>query len=298
MSDRIRASAHPTWTPVFDIGNLIHRVLSQAPTLILEDKTWNDTFNQELKQLQSCSPDMIQRAVAAIDIGWTNVKTSIDEGLVITTEVPMERTLPSGITITGTADRIDESKKLLRIIDYKSGYLVPTKQDMLGDMQLLTYAFLCQDRASLSQTIEVCLFSLGRGIIQALEVPTEIEAIIEDIIDTRAQMMLNDTEHKPNPSSLCGYCDYRYQCKFWDELSTELDIPETIDEKVKLLEKIMSLNKGLDAISDGLRDSILNYMKEEDISEISINGRDCRIIQSVAQKGDKVTISRPYIKIN
>lgn len=313
MPDRIRASAlasycqcplkiklqqeYPVWNPNFDLGNLIHRVLAEAPVLILEDKDWRELMYNEIKSLQSCSPEMIDRANAAIQIGWADVKKNIDEGYVITTEVPLERQLPSGITITGTADRIDESRKTLRIIDYKSGFMVPTKQDMLGDMQLLTYAFLCQDRASISQSIEVGLFSLGRGVLQCIEVNPNIEAIIEDIIDVKAQEMLNDDYLKPNPSSLCGYCDYKYKCNFWAELSEHLEIPESIEEKVSMLEKVMSLNKGLSGVGDTLRKEILQYMKENEMTEIHIAGNDCRIVQSVTNKDGKFSASKPYIRI-
>ena len=283
----------------FDVGTLVHKILSEAPALIIEEKEEKirERLIEEMAAPAQCNAAIISKCMELVKNGVDNIKQALHDGYVSEVEVPMRRTLPSGIEVSGIADRIDQTKKSFRIIDYKSGFAVPTKTDMLGDLQLLTYSYLSQEMATANQTVEICLFSLGRNVVQSIELPVEVEMVIEDILDIRAQQMAADTIYKPQPSSFCKFCDYCMKCRFWEEYKTKLEIPADINEAVTQLESVVSYQDGLDGIVSQLKEHIVEYMVANEIDSIDIGGKDKRIIQTCRVTDGKASMSKPYIRV-
>ena len=284
------------WNQFFPIGTLVHDILADAPTYIEKGEEWESFFAKKIKDLEYVSPELVIRAKDAISNGFKNVSSALADGFEIQTEVPMERTLPCGIQITGKADRIDQSKKLFRIIDYKIGFVVPTKTELLGNFQLLVYSYLAQSMAKLNQEVEIGIYSLGRNILSSVVIPVDVECMIEEILNERAIKMQKDTTFRPNPSSLCGYCDYKYDCMAYKTMIEYAKIPKGLDEKIEFYDQLTSYKSGLDAVIKSVKEDIAADMVEQGLTEIEIGGKEKKLIQNVYMKGNDLVITRPYIK--
>jgi CRISPR/Cas system-associated exonuclease Cas4 (RecB family) len=285
---------------MFDFGTCVHKVLSLVPNILLsDDENSIDQLiiDEIVAKMNYCDVTLLQRAKSCIDVGVTNIKQALIDGFTIETEVPLKRTLPNGVLVTGTADRIDSNKKMFRIIDYKSGYRAPTRDDMLGDMQLLTYAYLSQDRASMAQAVSIGLFSLGRDFLQELEIPVDIECIIEDVLNARADRMLSDKVWRANPSKQCGYCDFFNKCEFWKTYKDWTTIPDSLDEQVRLLEEVIDYSSGLKEIGDTLKELIVANMEQQGLETITIGGKERNLSQNISNRGGKIVVTKPFIRI-
>jgi len=286
-----------------DIGTSTHKILELAPEIISSGGNFDELINNEIGQWKNCSPEMIDRFIKTVNVGIKNIEKTLSDGFEIKTETQLERKLPSGILITGKVDRIDTSNTIFRIVDYKTGSFVPTQQDMLGNFQLLVYLFLGQQLATMNQKIHIALFSLSRDFMQVVEIPFEIESIIEEVLDCRANKMLEDEKNDTfvaTPSSACRYCEYQYRCGFWSSYKNEYQIPEDINEKIRLLESIMSYRKGLDGVFQQLKQEIEDYMVANEIESLEVAGKERHLIFNVKrnESGEPISISRPYIRVS
>lgn len=281
----------------FSVGNAVHATLCVAPQCINEGRDWVPFFKEQIAKMDSCTPDMVEKALSTVKVGIKSIEQALCEGFEIRTEVEFEKELPSGIVITGHVDRIDTNKKLFRVIDYKIGSFVPTKQDMFGDMQLLVYSFLVQDEATLNQNIEIGLFSLGRDFMQTVEIPIDIEMIIEELLDERAKLMVADTEYAANPSSMCAYCDFKNKCAFWEQWAIDTGNNISFEEKVEKLETLSKMKTAISGVMDQLKDEVVAHMIENRIEEVSINGKSKGFIQTARNNNGKISVSKPYIKV-
>lgn len=285
---------------MFDFGTCVHKVLSLVPNILLtgnENEIEQLIIDEIVAKMNYCDVNLLQRAGDCVRVGVENIKQTLIDGFTIETEVPLKRVLPNGVLVTGTADRIDYNKKTFRIIDYKSGYRAPTREDMLGDMQLLTYAYLSQDRASMAQAVSIGLFSLGRNFLQELEIPVDIECIIEDVLNVRANKMLSDTVWRANPSKQCGYCDFFNKCKFWESYKDWTTIPDSLEEQVSLLEEVIDYSAGLKEIGDTLKELIVANMEQQGLDTIVINGKEKNLSQNISNRGGKIVVTKPFIRI-
>ncbi len=284
----------------FDVGTAVHDTLQIVPQYLLEGKDWQPVLIEKIGKMEKCSHSMIEKCLKTIEPGVRSIEQALLEGFTIKTEVELQRQLPCGIVITGKTDRIDSTAKLFRIIDYKTGSYVPTQQDMLGDLQLLIYSFLTQEMVSLNQKIEIGLFSLGRDVMQVVGIPINIEMVIEDVLDKRAILMARDEEtgdFRPNPSTLCEYCECKYKCKFWEKYQHDYSVPADVYEKIHLLEMLLSYSKGLEGVVSQLKNEIVSYMVADNIESLEINGKERYFTQRIAYKENNVSVSKPYIKV-
>lgn len=282
----------------FEVGTAVHKVLSLVPEMFLQgDESWDELLVKELKQFSWCSLEIIEKMTTTLKVGVENIIKTIEEGYQIQTEIPLKRALPSGIIIQGTADRIDTNSNTFRIVDYKTGAWVPSKQDMMGDFQLLIYSFLTQDLASVRQRVEISLFSLGRGVAQTVTIPMEVEAIIESIIEERALVMSQDNEFCPNPSSMCGYCEFSSLCAFWRKFKNNFELTEDTDELARTLGELIQYKNGVDGVISQFKEQLERNLIKNNLTEVEINSKITKLSQTVSNRNGEISVSKPFIRL-
>lgn len=213
-------------------GNAVHRALREwfeadtrdrTPTLAerLVIESWSsDGFRDDDQSRQ-----WRDRAVEIVTAYFADVPANLEP-------VATERTLAfkeEGFVVEGRIDRLDgdvhdPSGNAVIVIDYKTGTLIPSEDDVRGSSALAMYAIMV-NRALGRPCTEVALHHIPSGEVITWEHTSEslarqverMGAIAADI--RRAEDTWESIEHDqdaldgifpPRPGPLCGFCD------FWD----------------------------------------------------------------------------------
>jgi putative RecB family exonuclease len=164
-----------------------------------------------------------ERAIYQRALGWleTYVVTldPADEPLGVERVVA---TKTSVLALNGRADRIDADGDEAVIVDYKTGRAGLDADDARGSQALALYAFAAS-RVFRRPCRRVELHHLPTGTIASHEhTPESLERQVRRAEETAADIMAAekavaagadpDVEFPVNPSSLCGWCDFRKVC--------------------------------------------------------------------------------------
>jgi putative RecB family exonuclease len=131
-------------------------------------------------------------------------------------------TKTSILALNGRADRIDAAGDEAVIVDYKTGRSGLDADDARGSQALALYAFAAS-KVFRRPCRRVELHHLPTGTVAAHEhTPESLERHVRRAEETAADIMAAekavaggadpDVEFPVNPSSLCGWCDFRKVC--------------------------------------------------------------------------------------
>jgi len=216
----------------FSYGNAVHRALREWFEIDARDRTpalaeklvidsWSSDGFRDDDQSRQWRDHAVEMVTAYLDDLPSNLEP-----------VATERTLAfkeDGFVVEGRIDRLDDdlhdpSSNALIVIDYKTGKLVPSEDDVRGSSALAMYAVMVS-RALGRPCTEVALHHIPSGeVITWKHTPESLArqvermgAIATDI--RRAEDTWESVEHDeetfdeifpPKPGPLCGFCN------FWD----------------------------------------------------------------------------------
>lgn len=155
-----------------------------------------------------------QEALRAIE--WF-VKSDRGVSIPDLTEVNFAFQLPTKDKITGRIDRIDRnSDGSLTIVDYKTGSYVPTKKEVLANVQLAVYALALEEKKEKIKDLGLVFPMVQKEIFLTRE-ELDLEAFKQKISDSVQEVkeveVSNDYQAKPTKLN-CDWCDYNKICPF------------------------------------------------------------------------------------
>ncbi len=177
--------------------------------------------------------------------------------------IPLDR--KGDVIVSGVIDRIDRvSEDTVRIVDYKTGFLPKTQDEIDKDEQLTIYNLAVNHLYPEWENVRLSLLFLRHGMFETTRSHDEIEAVRHLFINTFYQIKLNDNP-QPRLNLYCGYCPIRRECPEYknltkDELILVGDFPDAAgllwDELEDVKTKIKILNTHKRAIEDALNTQI------------------------------------------
>jgi putative RecB family exonuclease len=133
-------------------------------------------------------------------------------------EKTLKMDLTTDIVLSGRVDRVDEHfDQSLEIVDYKSGRLTVTEEDVAGSQAMRIYQLLLKNLHP-ERTVRATIVALRTGDFATHEqTREEAEFLQADCQETAQTIQNKDWESVlPEPCDHCAYCDFLPYCeKFW-----------------------------------------------------------------------------------
>jgi putative RecB family exonuclease len=203
------------------LGKFCHKVLedfhgfyiqgTKDPYNVSMKKAWKNAlaeFPEITPEIKAESNDIIQKYLKRI----YEDKTGTSVTKVLACEKRFEILLDNKVVINGMIDRIDlDPDGVMHVADYKSSksskYL---KNDFF---QLLTYAYvMCCEDPTLEKVRASYIMLKHDFEWITFEFTKEQIIVIKDQYLKCAEEILKETEFKPNPTILCGWCSFISHC--------------------------------------------------------------------------------------
>jgi RecB family exonuclease len=203
-------------------GKFCHKVLEDFHNAYINGSTepFNKTMSQAYKDAiveynDKMTPEMKKDCWKIIDQYLRNItQAKKDNSLpnVLACEKSFDIPLSEKVSLNGMIDRVQlDADNVVHVCDYKT---VKNKKYLKNDFfQLLTYAYIMINEDPSIQKIRASYILLRHDFeyITAEFSASEINQIKDKYLDY-AQQILEEKEYPPNPTPLCGYCDYLNLC--------------------------------------------------------------------------------------
>jgi len=218
-----------------------------------------------------------------------------DDGVVLGLEKKFSFPLDdeSRFSISGKIDRIDKRPDgMVEIIDYKTNATLPSQQMLDNDTQMGLYCLAVKCLWPDFNNIKLTQIYLRHGV--ALSTVMD-EGKLEEIKYQAFQKILEIEQAKreddfpPRESSLCDWCVYfelcpakRHKLALQDEIDVEFD-PETGKE---LARKYLELDRNIKLLKSeekALRDDIIRFCEEVDVSSLEASNGALKVRKSISQ---------------
>jgi putative RecB family exonuclease len=115
--------------------------------------------------------------------------------------------------VIGAIDRVDRTgPSSIRIRDYKTGRLLPTRAEVDESLQLSLYCLAARELWPWAETVELQLDMVRHDLrLRTSRTDTELEAA-RRYVETLGERTEGDPEYAPRPSPNCVHCDHKSQC--------------------------------------------------------------------------------------
>jgi len=289
-------------------GSVIHATARRTNNLIKRMPNKDDLGVEEIKTFFDSEFKKAGLPYACYDRGWQAVVKHAEETFVRRSEIfkaefEVTHTLKSGdksITVLGRIDRIDLVEGGLKIIEYKSGSLLPDREEVSDNLQLNIYAWIVHNTFPEFAPIWKSYWALGLG--KEIKVEQDLTKLneLEDYLVNLWERMDSDKEFKATGRG-CRYCPIKAKCNRYEEgikgslgkvdyedNSAVVERYKDVKERLKILndekETLSDLLKtGInEAVADSLETNAGNVylvMKQRE-SKKCLKGYDCPDCQS------------------
>lgn len=206
----------------FSFGTTLHRVLERFHD---SGDSGVETVHEAIAALEEswidsgfASPEEMAEALAE---GHSIIERHIEEAAqrsVDANTLYVERSLKlefEDFTIVGKLDRVDEHPDwTLEVIDYKSGRLAVTPDDVATDLSMAIYQLMLA-RANPGHPVRATIIALRTGVQASASLSQEeLDLFEQDLIQVcRSILSENHLERVPIYKSLCKSCDFRALCR-------------------------------------------------------------------------------------
>lgn len=152
-------------------------------------------------------------------------------------EAYVEATLPSGLTLRGVIDRLDEAPDgALRVVDYKTSSAVRESGEQRALFQLRLYALaLWRTRGVVPSVLQLVYLGETSEMVRyepdeqdLLATERKIDAVWAAIEESRRTGVF-----EPNRGPQCSWCDYKPHCPAWGGTLLPLPAPPTRWERLR-----------------------------------------------------------------
>lgn len=127
----------------------------------------------------------------------------------------MEKTLSTpldGFVLTGRIDRVDRRPDgLVEVLDYKSGWYVPTQEDLENDLAIAIYQLLVATELRTAPVLGTIYNLRANEAVSIQRDQARLEAVRENVTEL-FHILDRDEEYVPTPGAHCDHCDYSRYC--------------------------------------------------------------------------------------
>ncbi len=257
-------------------GNLVHTVLERYFTAGNEKKAL-DIYKEQFEKSAMASKEFFDKGYLLLEeyIKDMGVKE------VLGVEVPFQLHLENGVPVKGVIDRIDKlSEEEVELIDYKTGFLSITENEMRGDIQLGIYELVVRQLYPWAKKVKLTLNYLNFGptsIYKTDEERVTLNAYLISMYNRIDRAIEEKQELKPRINKFCSFCEYKSKCteyktflssKGVDEedtfngiISPANDIIVPIEQVDVFLDRLKAKSKILKDMQDKVNDFLKAYIK-------------------------------------
>ena len=264
---------------IMHVGSLVHKALE----LLAEYPEFDNIESCVIKAIDDIdvvpSNDMIEESIIMIK-NW--YKDSKFENECLASEYEFKIILDEDIVAIGFIDRVEKiGDNTIKVIDYKTGNMLYTYDDIKDSNQLLIYAMACYEHWGIENII-ICYDMVRLNKIIELEVKTkEFKQKIDYIKATYSKMMKG--ENTAIISDKCAYCWYKYDCTEYTEYLTKVLQIKTIEDifdgdfekSIEHLNELENRKKLIDKYITEVKSLILSEMMGSGKSTIEFN--NCKL---------------------
>lgn len=254
-------------------GKLMHKCIHQVNKFIVGLKSKSELDPEDVKKIYEAEFHKEKYDFDLYQRGWQNLlnyaeetfkssasifKCEYEVGVDLTDETDANKK----IRLMGIIDRIDTVPGGLEIIDFKSGGMLPSKNEVDNNLQLNIYAYLIAKRFP-EHRIWTSIWALGAEHKTKVEKDIGKLDAIEDYISGLWRKMSSDKTFEPKLNDKCAWCPCK--CELYEKLMKETFHAKTfdkIDEVVIALKKIKTNLSLLKKEKDILEDRIKKVIDE------------------------------------
>lgn len=144
-------------------------------------------------------------------------------------ELALQVELPSGLTLRGFIDRLDQAADgALRVVDYKTGRAPGPGYEARAMFQMRFYALaLWRERGVIPRLLQ--LMYLSTGVVLRYE-PDELDLRSTErkveALWAAIERAITTGDWRANPSRLCDWCAHKALCPAWGGQPPPLPVPE------------------------------------------------------------------------
>lgn len=216
-----RISKNPVNSPSLSLGLSIHNVLSKFNNLSPEQQTKNSLFellNNEWISDGFSSAKTEERFLKSAKAILSNYFSERrDEGKVILSEGLLSHQINNKIILVGKIDKLFlNSNNAIEILDYKTGNIVLSKEQMLNDFQLPLYFLLTKYKLNILPKV-ISYYYLIPNYKVSIEVTKEI--FERGVLNLKKEIteILKEEKFPCNPSNYCKKsCEYYSLCEAYN----------------------------------------------------------------------------------
>ena len=161
--------------------------------------------------------------------------------------------------IMGVIDRVDLiNEDTVKVTDYKSGLMIPSKDEVHNDLQLGLYALVCRELLpyrNFMVSIHLLYHSFAVTVEKTSEELDNIYGYVENLCDT----MEKDKECKPKLNMYCSTCIFKGKCDLYQKAVKQgipivKELPDNIKDLAMEYWNIKNNIKIFDARAEELKD--------------------------------------------
>ncbi len=116
-------------------------------------------------------------------------------------------------TVVGVIDRVDRlDHETVRIVDYKSNRLVPSRDELDAHLQLSIYAMAAGHLFPWAKRVVLSLDMLRHGKVLTTHRTKRQLDVVADYVQALAERSETSEQYPPTLAKYCAYCDYRADC--------------------------------------------------------------------------------------
>jgi hypothetical protein len=274
-----------------DYGDVLHKTIRRINNHIisLKDKDNWDVF--EAKEFYNAEFNRKKLPVALNDKGWQKVlkyaeETFVRRAVIFKAEYELRYILrwkDEEIEIIGIIDRLDLVGNGLKLVEYKSGSRLLSRDELDDDLQMMIYTFLVHRNFPEHDEIFNSYYSLGLGKETLIKKDLDTLTEFEDSLIVLWQKMACDKTFKATGRG-CSYCPIKAKCSKYEEAITQKlgkvntnDLNAVVDRFRDVKARILILEGEEETLGDLIKS------KFEDTVEETIETKDSVI--TLVEKG-------------
>jgi putative RecB family exonuclease len=267
-----------------DLGIVVHRALE-----LLVGQAMSGQERLTHAAAQACLDEAWAQEKATGCAQYTDAKAMVERFVDEEANLELDNVLgveqafridAGGTKLAGVMDRIDRvDADTIEIIDYKTGVMIPTAEDLASNLQLTLYQHVAQTLWPWAKHVRLTLHMVRHGIKLHTTRTSEQVADALKYVGATAQQIATAAKSGDYPCTLsaaCGTCLYRLSCPAYRALLTASEAvhdaaPRSLEMVASQREHMSALAKAADARKRELDVILRQALDEQD--EVVAAGR-------------------------
>jgi RecB family exonuclease len=178
--------------------------------------SWNNEFKEEIKIVKNSenSENYFNKGIKILIDYFLKHRPFKENTIAIEKKIMLNLDKNGIYKLQGYIDRLVYNKedKIYEIHDYKTSDSMKTREDLLKDKQLALYSIGVKELFCDAEEINLIWHFLSFNEKIVLKTTNEkLQDLKKEVINL-IEKIESTEEFKPNPSSLCGWCEFRSYC--------------------------------------------------------------------------------------